>query len=162
MLSEATDPFSRRFREGISFPNFVRSAPQGRQQMGETGFCKNLWFSAVSCENLRFPAVFCANLRLPNPLIYRASRKSAKICENLRSGSGFSLLLSLFWRAPVLRRGPSRNCPARSSVPCPLLYRAAHFLRAREQGERAPREGEEEGWPAKGRSLRSDNKISRQ
>ena len=52
--------------------------------MGETGFCKNLQFSAVSCENLRFPAVFCANLRLPNPLIYRASRKSAKICKNLR------------------------------------------------------------------------------
>ena len=61
-----------------------RSAPKGRQQMGETGFCKNLRFSAVSCENLRFPAVFCANLRLPNPLIYRASRKSAKICQNLR------------------------------------------------------------------------------
>ena len=58
--------------------------PKGRQQMGETGFCKNLRFSAVSCENLRFPAVFCANLRLPNPLIYRASRKSAKICKNLR------------------------------------------------------------------------------
>ena len=61
-----------------------RSAPKGRQQMRETGFCKNLRFSAVSCENLRFPAVFCANLRLPNPLIYRASRKSAKICKNLR------------------------------------------------------------------------------
>ena len=62
----------------------LRSAPKGRQQMGETGFCKNLRFSAVSCENLRFPAVFCANLRLPNLLIYRASRKSAKICKNLR------------------------------------------------------------------------------
>ena len=61
-----------------------RSAPKGRQQMGETGFCKNLRFSAVSCENLRFPAVFCANLRLPNPLICRASRKSTKICKNLR------------------------------------------------------------------------------
>ena len=55
--------------------------------MGETGFCKNLRFSAVSCANLRFPAVFCANLRLPNPLIYRVSRKiseylqkSAKMC----------------------------------------------------------------------------------
>ena len=52
--------------------------------MGQTGFCKNLRFSAVSCKNLRFPAVFCANLRLPNPLIYRASRKAAKICKNLR------------------------------------------------------------------------------
>ena len=62
---------------------FFWSASKGRQQMGETGFCKNLRFSAVSCENLRFP-VFCANLRLPNPLIYRASRKSAKICKNLR------------------------------------------------------------------------------
>ena len=61
-----------------------RSAPKGRQQMRETGSCKNLRFSAVSCENLRFPAVFCANLRLPNPLIYWASRKSAKICKNLR------------------------------------------------------------------------------
>ena len=66
------------------FSSLVRSAPRGRQQMGETGFCENLRFSAVSCENLRFPAVFCANLRLPNPLIYRASRKSAKICKNLR------------------------------------------------------------------------------
>ena len=62
----------------------LRSAPQGRQQMGETGFCKNLRFPAVSCEILWFPVVFWANLRLPNPLIYRASRKSAKICENLR------------------------------------------------------------------------------
>ena len=52
--------------------------------MGETGFCENLWFSAVSCENLRFPAVFCENLPPPNPLICRASRKSAKICKNLR------------------------------------------------------------------------------
>ena len=85
--------------DGSSQPPQFRSAPKGRQQMGETGFCKNLRFSAVSCENLRFPAVFCANLRLPNPLIYRASRKSAKICENVRSGSGFSLLLSPFWRA---------------------------------------------------------------
>ena len=83
---------------GYPAPN--RSAPKGRQQMGETGFCKNLRFSAVSCANLRFPAVFCANLRLPNPLIYRANQwKSAKICENVRSGSGFSLLLSPFWRA---------------------------------------------------------------
>ena len=88
----------------IEFFNHSRSAPKGRQQMGETGFCKNLRFSAVSCANLRFPAVFCANLRLSNPLIYRSSRKSAKICENVRSGSGFSLLLSPFWRA--LTQGP--------------------------------------------------------
>ena len=72
--------------------------------MGETGFCKNLRFSAVSCENLRFPAVFYANLRLPNPLIYRAKpkisenlQKSAKMCG---SGSGFSLLLSPFLARP--------------------------------------------------------------
>ena len=97
----------------------IRSAPKGRQQMGETGFCKNLRFPAVSCENLRFPAVFCANLRLPNPLTYRASRKSEnlKICENVRSGSGFSLLLSPFWRAlrncnhSLSGRGPKNwNC----------------------------------------------------
>ena len=36
-----------------------RSAPKGRQQMGETGFCKNLRFSAVSCENLRFSGQIC-------------------------------------------------------------------------------------------------------
>ena len=72
------------YQQTKSFKKGNRSAPKGRQQMGETGFCKNLRFSAVSCENLRFSAVFCANLRLPNPLIYRASRKSAKICKNLR------------------------------------------------------------------------------
>ena len=81
-------PSQRNRKNVISFRTSLRagnrSAPKGRQQMGETGFCKNLRFSAVSCENLRFPAVFCANLRLPNPLIYRASRKSAKICKNLR------------------------------------------------------------------------------
>ena len=36
--------------------------------MGQTGFCENLRFSAVSCENLRFPAVFCENLRLPDAI----------------------------------------------------------------------------------------------
>ena len=76
-----------------------RSAPKGRQQMEETGFCQNLRFSAVSCENLRFHAQ-----------IERAEnqRKSA----NVRSGSGFSLLLSPFWRtlnllcACTIRRVP--------------------------------------------------------
>ena len=65
----------------------LRSAPKGRQQMGETGFCKNLRFSAVSCENLRFPAVFCANLRFPKsldlqsePKISENLQKSAKMC----------------------------------------------------------------------------------
>ena len=84
-------------------PDIYRSAPKGRQQVGETGFCINLRFSAVSCENLRFPAVFCANLRLPNPSICRASRKSAKICKKSAKmcvpGPVFSLLLSPFWRA---------------------------------------------------------------
>ena len=94
--------------------NKFRSAPKGRQQMGETGFCKTLRFSAVSCENLRFPAVFCANLRLPNPLIYRAGRKSAKICENVCSGSGFSLLLSPFWRALKI------PCKKNTEIPPPL------------------------------------------
>ena len=43
--------------------------------------------SAVFCGFLRKSAVssvFCANLRLPNLLIYRASRKSAKICKNFQ------------------------------------------------------------------------------
>ena len=78
----------------------IRRAPKGGQQMGESGFCKNLRFSAVSCENLRFPAVFCANLRLPNPLIYRASRKSAKICKNLRKCAFWVRFLPFaVWRA---------------------------------------------------------------
>ena len=52
--------------------------------MGQTGFCENLRFPAVSCENLRFPAVFCENLRPPNAAIPRKSenqQKSAKISE---------------------------------------------------------------------------------
>ena len=40
--------------------------------------------SAKICGFLRKSAVFCANLRLPNPLIYRAIRKSSKICKNQR------------------------------------------------------------------------------
>ena len=85
-LPQPCEIFRARFIQIVSIflPFFCRSAPKGRQQMGETGFCKNLRFSAVSCGDLWFPAVFCANLRLPNPLIYRASRKSAKICKNLR------------------------------------------------------------------------------
>ena len=73
----------------------------GARQKGDSKWEKPVSAkSAVSCENLRVPAVFCANLRLPNPLIYRASRKSAKICENVRSESGFSLLLSPFPKEP--------------------------------------------------------------
>ena len=74
--------------------------------MGRTGFCQK---SAVFCG---FPAKICGflrfsaqKLRLPNLLTYRASRKSAKICKKSAkmcvSGSGFSLLLSPFWRAPI-------------------------------------------------------------
>ena len=54
--------------------------------MGETGFCKNLRFSAVSCENLRFLAVFCANLTPKSldlqsePKISENLQKSAKMC----------------------------------------------------------------------------------
>ena len=88
----------------------------GARQKGDSKWEKpvSAQKSAVSCENLRFPAVFCANLRLPNPLIYRASRKSArkaaKICENVRSGSGFSLLLSPFWRA-LISKSLHHNTP---------------------------------------------------
>ena len=66
--------------------------------MGQTGFCKNLRFSAVFCENLRFPAVFCENLRLQNAVIPRKSenqQKSAKISEKceFRAFVPFSLSL---------------------------------------------------------------------
>ena len=103
MKPENAQDYSRQNVFAPFLARLFRSAPKGRQQMGETSFCKNLRFSA---ENLRFPAVFCANLRLPNPLTCRASRKqrkSAKICENVRSGSGFSLSLSPFWRTLTIR-----------------------------------------------------------
>ena len=107
-------------------PTLSRSAPKGRQQMGETSFLRK---SAVSCENLRFPAVFCANLRLPKCLDLQSEPKSAKICENVRSGSGFSLLLSPFCAsllsAPTARK-TSRLLPDGAvfvcrelRVPCP-------------------------------------------
>ena len=32
---------------------------------------------------------------------------------------------------------------------CPLLYRTEHFSREK-QGEKAPRKGDEEGWPTEG------------
>ena len=53
--------------------------------MGETGFCENLQFSAVSCESLRFPAVFCANLRLPNPLPKAPFRTKNSTALKIRS-----------------------------------------------------------------------------
>ena len=48
-----------------------------------------------------------------------------------------------FWR------GASRSCPSPSSALYPFLYRTEHFSRG-EKGEKVPRKGEEEGWPAKG------------
>ena len=71
----------RRANREVQTGTESRSAPKGRQQMGETGFCKNLRFPAKICGFLRFSAQICG---FPNPLIYRASRKSAKICKNLR------------------------------------------------------------------------------
>ena len=60
---------------------------------------KNLRFSVVSCENLQFSAQICDS-QIPWFTEWAENqRKSAKICENVRSGSGFSLLLSPFWRA---------------------------------------------------------------
>ena len=70
----------------------LKKSREGRKKVPKKGDSK--WEKPVSakiCGFLRFPAkicgfsaVFCANLRLPNPLIYRASRKSAKICKNQR------------------------------------------------------------------------------
>ena len=71
----STEPYgSKTWKRGVT-----RSAPKGRQQMGETGFCKNLQFPAKICGFLRKSAT-------PKSLdLYRASRKSAKICQkNLR------------------------------------------------------------------------------
>ena len=73
-------------------------APKGRQQMGETGFCTKI------CGFLRFPAKICGFLQFSVQICdsqipwfterTENQRKSAKICENVRSGSGFFLLLS--------------------------------------------------------------------
>ena len=46
--------------------------------MGQTGFCKNVWFAAVFCEILRFPAVFCENLRPQNAVIPRKTPNQQK------------------------------------------------------------------------------------
>ena len=79
-------------------------------------------FLRKSCENLRFPAVFCANLRLPNPLIYKASRKSAKICKNLRECAlrvrFLPFAVSLLAR-PGLRHGEKWNSSKILSVATP-------------------------------------------
>ena len=49
--------------------------------MGETGFCKNLRFPAVSCENLRFPAGLLRKSAIPKSLDLQSE---PKISENLR------------------------------------------------------------------------------
>ena len=57
--------------------------------MGQTGFC----------ENLRFPAVSCENLPLRSAVIDRKSGKSAEagqICEKLRIRLGLSHVVSTF------------------------------------------------------------------
>ena len=48
----------------------------------------------------------------------------------------------------TLWRGPPSSCPSPSSAVCPLLYRTENF-RGRGKSEKVPREGMQEGWPAK-------------
>ena len=92
----------------------------GARQKGDSKWenplsAKICGFSAVSCKNLRFPAVFCANLQLPTPLIYRASRKSAKICNNLRS-CAFRVRFLPF--AVSLLARPEQRHPWAVGLPC--------------------------------------------
>ena len=97
-----------------------REELKGTNQMGQTGFCENLRFPAVSCENLRFPAVFCENLHLRSAVIPRKSKnlqKSAKICEKTANSARFvpfslSLLTPLEWCFQDWRnaRFQSRKC----------------------------------------------------
>ena len=53
----------------------------------------------------------------------------------------------------TLWRGACRSCPSPSSALYPFLYRTEHFS---EKGEKVPRKGEEEGWPAKGQKGKKD------
>ena len=81
----------------------------GARQKGDSKWEKPV--SAKICGFLRFPAKICSFLRFSAQICdsqiswftERAEnqRKSAKICENVCSGSGFSLLLSPFWRALI-------------------------------------------------------------
>ena len=83
--------------------------------MGQTGFCENLRFSAVSCENSR---VSCENSRFPAK-IRGFLRFSAKICA------------SKMLQFPGKLRNSAKNCEFRAFVPFslsllqfPLNYRA--------------------------------------
>ena len=86
--------------------------------MGETGFCNNLRKSAVSCENLRFPAV---SAQICDSQILDL-QSEPKISKNLRSGSGFSLLLSPFWRALLCHQDEVlQSNYSKISLPCNSL-----------------------------------------
>ena len=67
--------------------------------------------TSVPCRGRTCPEdVRCS---FPQPLGARQKGdSSAKICENVRSGSGFSLLLSPFWRALSLERETSSGALA--------------------------------------------------
>ena len=90
-LGQLVPQYGQRMKERDALRNFFRQDRlelsyqlKGTNQMGQTGFCEDLRFSAVFCENLRFPAVFCENLRSQDTVIPRKSenlQKSAKICE---------------------------------------------------------------------------------
>ena len=90
----------------------TRSAPKGRQQMGETGFCKNLRVSAVSCENLRFPAKILRK-SAPKSLDLQSE---PKISENLPKSAfrvrflPFAVSLLARPDKPSLLNGRLENC----------------------------------------------------
>ena len=68
-----------------------RAALQGMNLRGQTLICDFLRFPAFSCGFLQKLAAFCEKQRFPNALFLGERRESAKICENLRQGSVFSL-----------------------------------------------------------------------
>ena len=104
--------------------SFLQIAPRcvlktrvlGARQKGDSKWEKPV--SAKICGFLRFPAKICGFLWFSAQICDSQSpsfteraenqRKSAKICENVRSGSGFSLLLSPFWRALMFRNAHFR------------------------------------------------------
>ena len=84
-----------------SFSDSNRSAAKRRQQMGENRFLQK---SAVFCGFLRKSAVSCGFLRKSATPKSLDLQSEPKISENLRSGSGFSFLLSPSWRALIKER----------------------------------------------------------
>ena len=58
-----------------------RAELKGTNYMGQTGFCKNLRFSAKICGFLRFSAKICASQMLEFPGKSENLQKSAKKCE---------------------------------------------------------------------------------